>query len=380
MRARSRLLASGLAVALVAVGCTGEPEPRREDEVDVGECRFRPTGDRIGDVPAGMDGVVADDLWVVGARYRGGSSEPYASRWDGQRWNDAPVADLEAEIGGFHDVAAASGRAAWAVGSTRAREPIAFSWDGARWSSDPIASLEVEEAELFGVTAAGRSVWAVGRERTGRRWSALVMERRGGAWRRAAARSPGGVDATLRGVDAAAPNDVWAVGWTAGPGGRLRTFAMHHDGTSWQRVPTPGSGGDYDILAAVDAVSADESWAVGWAIDAEGIDRPLVLRWDGDRWSSVAVPELPGRAQLTGVSVPLPDHVWIAGRIVDETQTFASLVLRWDGRSWSTIRTPDVGAEDDTIASIAVVDGFPWIVGSSLGVDQKYRSLLLSGC
>ena len=375
----TRLGAFGLALAVLAAGCTGDPEPRREGEVD--ECRFLPTADRMGDVPAGVDGVAADDVWVVGARYRGGASEPFASRWNGETWNDTKVAPLEAEIGGFHDVAAASRDEAWAVGSMRTSEPIAFAWDGSRWSSETVPPLDgVEEAELYGVTTSERSVWAVGRSRTGRRWSPLALERHGGVWRRAAAPAPGGVDATLRSVDAAAPDDVWAVGWTAGPGGRLETLAMHHDGATWHRVPTPGTGGRYDVLAAVDAVTAEEAWAVGWAIDADGVDRPLILRWDGTRWSTVPAPEVEGRTQLIAVSAPSAGDVWIAGRAMDETQTFRALVFRRFGDSWATVATPDEGEEDDTLAGIEVVDGFPWAVGSALGADQRYRSLLLSGC
>jgi hypothetical protein len=379
--AARRIVAPLLAAVLVGAACTGEPEPRRHGEVE--ECVFRPTGERVGDVPAGIDGVAADEVWVVGAHYKGGTSTPYAGRWNGEAWRDARVAEVEAEIAGFQDVAVGEGNAAWAVGSLRSREPIAFSWDGSVWRPDPIptlATLQAEEAELYGVAASGRTVWAVGRARTDRRWVPLVMRRRGGAWERAAAPPPSGVDASLRGVDASAPDDVWAVGWTAGRGGTLGTFAMHHDGSSWRRVPTPGSGGSYDVLAAVDAVSADEAWAVGWAIDASGVDRPLILRWDGARWSIVPAPEVDGATQLISVSAPEPGSVWIAGRAKDETQTFTSFVLRRAGDAWSRVPTPDGGQEDDTLAGIAVVDGFPWTVGSTLGADQRYRSLLLSGC
>ena len=206
------------------------------------------------------------------------------------------------------------------------------------------------------------------------------MERRGGAWRRAPAPAPVGVDASLRGIDATAPDDVWAVGWTAGDGGRLRTLAMHFDGGSWRRIPTPGSGGRDDVLAAVDAVSPEEAWAVGWTIADDGVDRPLIVRWDGERWSTVPPPALPGATQLWSVSAPSSDSVWIVGRTKDETETFTSLVLRGDGDDPARVPTPDVGEDDDTLVAVTVVDGFPWAVGSAVGGDQKYRSLLLSGC
>ncbi|HET9672804.1 MAG TPA: hypothetical protein VFQ40_08160 [Actinomycetota bacterium] len=377
MRTARTLVATLLVFAVGATGCTGEPERRRHGEVE--GCEFVPTGDRVGDVPAGVDGTASDDVWVVGAAYKGGTSDPYAARWNGERWTRPPIEPIEAEIGGLADVAAVRADDAVAVGSVRSREPIAFRWDGERWRGQTIRAFPTEEAELFGVAAAGREAWAVGRSRVGRRWHTLVMRSAGRAWARVGAPTPPGLDAALRGIDASGPDDVWAVGWTAAPGGELGALALHHDGERWRRVPTPDVEG-WEVIGAVDAVGPDEAWAVGWSIGDDGVDRPLVLRWDGGSWTEVEIPALEGRAQLLGVSAPGPDDAWAVGRMMDDTQTFVSLVLRWDGRRWSVVPTPDVAAEDDTLVGIAVVDGFPWTVGSALGEDQRYRSLLLSGC
>jgi hypothetical protein len=368
---------TALAVALVATACTGEPERRRHGDAE--RCAFVPAADRVGDVPAGVDGTAADDLWVVGATYKGGTSDPYAARWNGERWTRSPIQPIEAEIGGFADVAAVSRDEVIAVGSIRSREPIVFRYDGRRWRTEQIRAFPTDEAELFGVAAVGQEAWAVGRSLRGRRWTTLVLRSTGRAWARVGAPTPGGLDAALRGVDASSPGDVWAVGWTAAPGGELGTLALHHDGTRWRRVPTPDVPGSA-ILGAVDAVADDEAWAVGWSIGDDGVDRPLILRWDGGSWTETEVPALEGRAQLLGVSAPRSGDVWAAGRVMDATQTFASLVLHWDGERWSVVPTPDVAEEDDTLVGIAVVDGFPWAIGSALGGDQRYRSLLLSGC
>jgi hypothetical protein len=257
---------------------------------------------------------------------------------------------------------------------------MAQRWDGSAWGGVPVRSVGAEEAELFGVTTADEALWAVGRARFGLRWRTLVMEWDGRSWGAEDAPTPGGVDAALRGVDAAAGDDVWAVGWTAGPGGRLRTLAFRFDGEAWRRVATPNPGPGDHLLSAVAAVSADEAWAVGWSVRSDGRDRPLILRWDGARWRPVPAPAFQGRAQLLDVSAPKPDDAWAAGRVTDGTETFGSLVLRWDGTRWSEVETPDVGDEDDTLAGIAVVDGFPWTVGTSVDLEGRYTSLTLAGC
>lgn len=377
MRVPSRLVAFALAIAVVS-GCTGDRERRRHD--DIGACEFAVGRARAGDVPVGLDGIAADDVWVVGAHYEGGAGIPYARRWDGETWSAAPVEIVAEANAGFHDVVAVAGDDAWAVGSMRGSEPMAQRWDGSEWRAVRVDPTGAAEAELFAVTAAGRERWSVGRARFGLRWRPLVMGWQGRSWAAADVPALGGVDAALRGVDAVGPGDAWAVGWTAAPGGRQRTLALRFDGSAWQRVPTPNPGDGDHLLSSVAAVGPDEAWAVGWSVPGDGRDRPLILRWDGARWRPVPAPELVGRAQLVDVSAPEGGDAWAAGRVTDATETFGSLVIAWDGEGWTEVETPDVGAEDDTLAGIAVVDGFPWAVGTSVDIEGRYTSLTLSGC
>lgn len=380
MRSRVRIIACCLALALIAAACTGERERERERHDDTTVCTFAVGRARSGDIPVALDGTAADDLWVVGAHYEGGAGAPYARRWDGETWRAAPVEVVAEANAGFHDVVAISGRDALAVGSLRGREPMAERWDGSAWVDAPVRAVGAEEAELFGVTAADDRAWAVGRARFGLRWHTLVMGWDGRSWRAEDAPTAGGADAALRGVDAAARDDVWAVGWTASPGGRLGTLALRFDGEAWTRVPTPNPGPGDHLLSAVAAASADEAWAVGWSVRSGSPDRPLILRWDGSRWRPVPAPAFGGRAQLIDVVAPEPGDAWAVGRVTHATETFGSLVLHWDGERWAQIETPDVGADDDTLAGIAVVDGFPWTVGTSVDLEGRYTSLTLSGC
>jgi hypothetical protein len=379
MPAASRLVAVGLVLAVLSAGCTGEERERRRHE-DSTTCRFAAGRARAGDVPAALDGTAADDLWVVGAHYEGGAGIPFARRWDGEGWQTARVELVPAANAGFHDVVAVSGREAWAVGSLRGREPMSQRWDGSVWVGEPVTSVGADEAELFSVAAAGDRRWAVGRARFGLRWSPLVMGWDGSSWRADDAPTFHGVDAALHGVDALTPDDAWAVGWTADPGGRLRTLALRFDGEGWRRVRTPNPGPGDHLLSSVAVAAEDEAWAVGWSVRGDGPDRPLILRWDGARWRPVPAPDFEGRAQLVDIAAPEVGEAWAAGRVTDDTETFGSLVLAWDGERWTEVETPDVGAEDDTLAGIAVVNGFPWAVGTSVDLEGRYTSLTLSGC
>ena len=379
MRSRTptRFVAGALAVAALIAGCTGEPEPRRHGDSEA--CRFAVGRARAGDVPVAIDGTAPDDLWAVGAHYEGGAGVPYARRWDGETWRATPVQIVSDAIAGFHDVVAVSQDEAWAVGSMRGKEPMTERWDGTAWSDVPVPATGADEAELFAVTAPDDRPWAVGRARFGLRWHPLVMRWDGRAWVAERLRAPIGVDAALRDVDAAAPDDVWAVGWNVGPDGRFRTLALRSTGRRWRRVATPDPAVGDHVLSAVAAVGK-EAWAVGWVTPDAGSDVPLVLLWAEATWRVIPVPSLGGRAQLTDVVAPASDDVWIAGRVTDGTQTFRSLILHWDGRRIREVATPDVGAEDDTLAGIAVVDGFPWAVGTSVDAEGRYTSLTLSGC
>jgi hypothetical protein len=377
MRASVRIVAAWLAVALGATACTGGDDP---DAIDP-ECRIEVAESRKGDVPAAVDGLAPDDVWVVGTHYEGGAGIPYANRWDGEAWDAASIEVVEEANSGFHDVAAVSGEEAWAVGNLRAREPIVQRFDGSAWQDVTVPSTGFEAAELLGVTAPDAStVTAVGRALDGGRWRTLVMDWDGTSWAVVDAPTPRAADATLRGVDASGAADAWAVGWSVARGGRHRTLALRSDGTSWTAVATPNPGGGDHLLSAVVSLDVDDAWAVGWSIDGDSGDRPLVLRWDGSEWTGVPLPAIGGRVQLIDVAASGPNDVWIAGRATDETQTFASLLLRWDGRAWRRVPTPDVGADDDTLAGVAVTDGAPWGVGTSVDLEGSYTSLVLSGC
>ena len=136
----------------------------------------------------------------------------------------------------------------------------------------------------------------------------------------------------LKGVDAISANDVWAVGHAGDPSSvPLQTLTLHWDGAGWSIVPSP-SPGTYNgnVLTAVSGVSANDVWAVGWyqsgPTGQEG--GALTMHWDGTSWT--VIPN-PSRWTLHGVAALSSNDVWAVGE---------QSILHWDGTSWSNVSFP----------------------------------------
>jgi uncharacterized repeat protein (TIGR01451 family) len=154
---------------------------------------------------------------------------------------------------------------------------------------------------------------------------------------------------SLKGVSAVAPDDVWVVGY-AQRGGAYRTMIQHWDGTQFSVVPSPTLGKTFNILNDVEAVSANDVWAVGQGATS------LVEHWDGTSWTIVPVP---GSARLESVSAGSSSDVWaVGGR---ESSTDRPALLHWNGGWWTSLDSPVDGSLFG-VAAIAAND--VWAVGS----------------
>ena len=81
------------------------------------------------------------------------------------------------------------------------------------------------------------------------------------AWVRQSSPNPGHGDNNLYGVTATSASNAWAVGEFF-VGTNTDTLTEHWNGTSWQKISSPGKGSG-DQLNAVWALSATDAWAVG---------------------------------------------------------------------------------------------------------------------
>src|SRR5207247_1192014 len=137
----------------------------------------------------------------------------------------------------------------------------------------------------------------------------------------------------LYAVDAVSANDVWAVGEYAS--GVSSTLALHWDGSAWSQVPTPNGGHGYNQLLGVTAIAATDGWAVGF-YDVFGAWKTLTTHYDGSSWQLVDSPQPnPSLNVLNGVAAVSQDEVLAVGT----TGFAATLALRFHGGCWKIARS-----------------------------------------
>ncbi|HEU4422556.1 MAG TPA: hypothetical protein VFR67_08435 [Pilimelia sp.] len=265
-------------------------------------------------------------------------------------WSVTPTPNPLAQSNRFTGVHAQSATSAWAVGwgdtgGTPSVRPVVARWNGSAWSSVTSPSFN-GDAYLFGADGDATTVWAVGQAGSrplAERWN-------GSSWSVVSTPLPSGATAgQLTGVKSLAASSAWAVGSVTMPTspGR-RTLAMRWNGTSWTIVPTPNPNSIQNLLVAVDAVAANDVWAVGnWGHDGYGGDTTegMVLRWNGSSWTNMALPAFDGtlrRTKLHDVVVLASNDVWVVGAAFSWT-LFSTVpyVLHWNGQSWQQGTIPN---------------------------------------
>jgi hypothetical protein len=80
----------------------------------------------------------------------------------------------------------------------------------------------------------------------------------------------------------------------------------------------------------VDAVSANDVWAVGQTLTGTGSDQPLVEHWDGSselvlhtvngKWKLATVPEPGSGSNIPSGLTNIDGHLWLAGMYHDGNQ------------------------------------------------------------
>ncbi|TVL88629.1 hypothetical protein CD790_30340 [Streptomyces sp. SAJ15] len=168
------------------------------------------------------------------------------------------------------------------------------------------------------------------------------------------------------GVDTRAPDDAWGVGAAAlatGDGTRVVGLLQHWDGTRWkaQKLPDVAKGYKGWALNDVTALAADDVWAVGSKFRHDG-GKPVLLHYDGTRWSEVAAPDLGvTRAQLHAVAAGPDRRLWAVGGAWTAETRWQGLALRYDGKKWVKAPLPKGTGELD---SVAISQGDPVVLAA----------------
>ena len=138
----------------------------------------------------------------------------------------------------------------------------------------------------------------------------------------------------LHGVSALSENDVWAVGVSYNAERTLASPLIEHwNGAQWSVVPSPNPSVTINVLEAVAAVAPNDVWAVGFS--ARTPHSILIMHWNG---ATCRVTRNPVRnmtlTNLAALAVVSPNDIWAVGtgRLGDED---ATVTIHWNGNAWS---------------------------------------------
>ena len=315
--------------------------------------------------------------WAVGYDGYSGNFRTQIQRWNGAKWTvvaSPSPSNLDNVLPG---VATQSATSAWAVGyDSHVVRPWVFHqaliehWNGPTWRLVPSPQAGARDSELWGVTAlSATSAWAVGNENIGTcpnptqcfQFRPLVEHWNGRAWTLVRVPSPPlpGTGASLFGVAATSPHNIWAVGDYA-TGKRFEPLIEHFNGTRWALLPAPvtGSAG----LNRISMLTPSNGWAVG----SRGGARTLALieHWNGHRWATARTPAVAG-SSLAGVLALSPRLAWAIGSAAAPHGYRRTFIERWNGRAWAITPSPHHQPASE-LFGIAGTRQQLWAVGDAL--------------
>jgi hypothetical protein len=321
-----------------------------------------------------VSGSSPNDIWAVGnflpdtSNSNQDATLTLADHFDGKTWSAVPTPNVGPNFNTLFGVADHGGKA-WAVGVRQDDQyqdrALIEAWDGSRWNVVDNPQPGSERDMLFGVSALSPSnVWAVGdQEGPDGKFETLVEHWDGSAWQVSATPNPATVGNHLYGVDAIAPDDVWAVGQQLGQGGPDQALIEHWDGSSWSVVPSPSNGSASTLLDSV-GTGDGSLWAVGETDDAHQGARPLIEQYRNGAWTEASLPAAGSKwTSLYGVA-GIGKQTWAVGTVVEpSTGNFVTLLLSETGGTWSVVDGPNPGSGSDILGGIAPVGDTLWAVG-----------------
>jgi hypothetical protein len=244
-----------------------------------------------------VDCAAANACIVVGNYILSRSGKSYALRWDGSRWTLlATVNPNDASYTYLAGVSCASPTTCFAIGyfyTSNGTKRLFERWDGTKWTMLP--SPQSDAARISCPTTT----------------TCLA--------------SPGYVD----------------------PYGYAKYERWN--GTAWAFVSGPSPRIRNAIFAGIDCVSATSCVTAGsiTKLDAhnEVVAVPLILRWDGAKWSTAAAPVPAYTNELTSVSCATAKSCVAVGVTTTPGETQRPFVVRGDGGRWAVVATPNPRAQ-----------------------------------
>jgi hypothetical protein len=305
-----------------------------------------------------------------------GVLETLIEHWNGIAWSVVDSPNVGSDDNSLAAVVALAADDVWAVGNYindfGVSQTLVEHWDGATWSVVESPNVgPLLDNELTAIDAVSPTdIWAAGyffsEEAVGR---TLIEHWDGTSWSVVASPNVGDLDNYLYGITVVSATDAWAVGSyaVANPTQLVfKSLALHWNGAIWSVVPTPSVGSFTNILYDVDAAAADDVWAVGVFVSNTRGPRALIEHWDGATWTPVASPsESNGTDTLYSVVAIASDDVWAVGQTGGYGFPPRPLTEHWNGTEWTQVRGPrtDQGGYTSLLSVDALASNDVWAVG-----------------
>jgi hypothetical protein len=296
----------------------------------------------------GLSCTSAANCMAVGSA----GADALVERWNGKAWSvvpsPAPAASHSEALNSVSCPLATDCLAVGADGTADAETTLAEQWNGTKWTVVPAPAPAGQTNVFLAAVACSspKSCSATGgfgvepmfpdvtilETWNGSRWT--IAETIGG---------DGWFYAFLSGISCPNASSCMAVGSDGETGGGAAVATGDHwNGKTWASA-TPVSPLERSQLAAVACPSALSCVAVGTESKSESGDpwAPLVERWNGAKWSTVAAPATSFADFLDAVACAGPAMCMAVGSAGGKTGGSANLAEQWNGTHWVIDTTPN---------------------------------------
>jgi len=326
-----------------------------------------PSPSRAGNTLNAVTAISAEDAWAVGYKNSNNLNEARTLilHWDGAAWNAIsspnPGRCKQGNYGNvLNAVSAISATDVWAVGFTfgcdAQLQPLAMHWNGQNWKVVMTPVLPFDNNALNGVQAwAPDNVYAVGYQTASNGATQTLVEHWDGTnWTIVDSPNKNNTGNILFATSGSSPSDMWAVGAATAPNVPIKTLILHFDGVTWKLVKSPNPIGSGDlsqnVLVAVQALSSKNAIAVGFILDSNNQrELTMIQHWNGTKWKVVSSPNVDERGgsfnTLKGVTVLSSTNLYAVGFFANAGTAGQqeTLVEHFDGSAWTIVDSPTKG-------------------------------------
>jgi len=300
-----------------------------------------------------------------------------------------PMAKL---FGAKADMPARASAVAAMFHATRAKLPAARKAEGAPavtspWKVVTSPNIGPNDNMLNGISGGSPTdIWAVGAyypNANATKLQTLAVHYNGSTWSRTPTPDVGHEANSLYGVAVLPDGTAWATGIYTGTSGHTgRALTEHWAKGKWTVIPAANPGATDDILYGATGRSDSDVWAVGTDSGSDGVFHPLIEHWNGHRWTTASI-HGPGVANgiLTSVTSTSGQGVWATGQVVGRSAPDHQVILRLVGGSWKVTTDSAVASPSGTPASaypqgISISPAGAWIAGNDRAGHAGFSTLV----